>query len=87
MNTVLCPNKSNEEKRIEFCKGLVMSNDLDFQDVIWTDKCSVQLELHREVTYHRKGEPARMCSRPKHLAKVHVCVGGGGFRSKELLQS
>lgn len=44
-------------------------------DVIWTDECSVQLESHRKVTYHRKGEPSKMCRRPKHPPKVHVWGG------------
>ena len=35
----------------------------------------MQLESHRKTTYHRKGEPAKMCSRPKHPAKVHVWGG------------
>ena len=50
---------------MEFCKELVENDDLTFSDVIWTDECSVQLESRRKVTYHRKGEPARMCSKPK----------------------
>ena len=52
-----------------------MNNDIMFQDVIWTDECSVQLESHSKVTYHRSGEPAEMCPKPKHLAKVHELGG------------
>ena len=68
-------SERNQEKRLEFCKDLINRNDLNFSDVIWTDECSVQLESHRKVTYHRKGEPSRMCGRPKHPAKVHVWGG------------
>lgn len=68
-------SERNQEKRVEFCRQLIENNDLEFSDVIWTDECSVQLESHRKVTYHRIGEPARMCSRPKHPAKVHVWGG------------
>ena len=63
------------KKRLEFYKELIEKNDLDFTEVIWTDECSVQLENHRKVMYHRKGEPAKMCPRPKHPAKVHVWSG------------
>ena len=68
-------SERNQEKRVEFCRQLIENNDLEFSDVIWTDESSVQLESHRKVTYHRIGEPARMCSRPKHPAKVHVWGG------------
>ena len=54
-------SERNVEKRLKFCKDLVDKNDMDFGDVIWTDECSVLLESHRKVIYHRKGEPAKMC--------------------------
>lgn len=69
-NTVLRTHQREESR--EAGQELIKNNDLDFADVIWTDECSAQLESHRKVTYHRIGEPARMCSRPKHPAKVHV---------------
>ena len=68
-------SERNQEKRVEFCKKLVENDNLIFSNVIWTDECSVQLESHRKVTYHRRGEPARMCSKAKHPAKVHVWGG------------
>ena len=52
--------------------GWVIGGDLDLDDVIWTDECSVQLESHRKTMYHKQGEPSRMVSRPKHPPKVHV---------------
>ena len=68
-------SERNQEKRVEFCKELIENDDLTFSDVIWTDECSVQLESYGKVTYYRKGEPAKMCSKPKHPAKVHVWGG------------
>ena len=65
----------NKEKRMEWCLDRVISGDLDLSDVIWTDECSVQLESHRKVTYHKLGEPSKMVSRPKHPPKVHVWAG------------
>ena len=65
----------NKEKRMEWCLEMVLAGDLDFEDVIWTDECSVQLESHRKITYHKVGQPAKMISRPKHPAKVHVWAG------------
>lgn len=65
----------NKEKRMEWCLDRVISDDLDMEDVIWTDECSVQLESHRKTTYHKEGEPSRMISRLKHPPKVHVWAG------------
>ena len=68
-------SENNQEKRVGFCKELIEKDDLNFSDVIWTDECSVKIESHRKVTYYWKGEPAKMCSKPKHPAKVHVWGG------------
>ena len=47
-------------------------NDLELSGIIWTDKCSVHLESHCKISYHKRGEPSKMVSRPKHPLKVHV---------------
>ena len=65
----------NKEKRVEWCLDRVIAGDLDLNDVIWTDECSVQLESHRKTMYHKQGEPSRMVSRPKYPPKVHVWAG------------
>ena len=46
-------NEVNKEKRMEWCLDRVLSNDLRLSDVIWTDECSVQLESHRKIMYHK----------------------------------
>ena len=68
-------SEGNQEKRLDYCKSLITTNDLEFPDVIWTDECSVQLESHRKIVYHRRGEPSKLCGRPKHPYKVHVWGG------------
>ena len=50
----------------------MIAGDLDLDDVIWTDECSVQLESHHKTAYYEQGEPFRMVSRPKH---PHVWAG------------
>ena len=50
----------------------VLLNELELNDVIWTDEYSVQLESHRKISYHKHGEPSKMVSRPKHPPKVYV---------------
>ena len=55
---------------MEWCLDRVIAVDLDMEDVIWTDECSVQLKSYHKTTYHKQREPSRMVSRPKHPPKV-----------------
>ena len=45
-----------------------------FEDVIWGDETTVQLESHRH-SYRKIGEPATPKPRPKHPLKLHVWAG------------
>ena len=65
----------NKEKRVEWCQEQIRAGDLRFANVVWTDECTVQLESHRLMTYHRIGEAARLKPRPKHPLKIHVWGG------------
>ena len=66
----------NKEKRVEWCQEQIRAGDLRFTNVVWTDECTVQLESHCRMTYHRIGEAARLKPRPKHPPppKIHVGV-------------
>ena len=44
-------SESNQEKRVEWCKERVETNDMDFDDVLFTDECTVQLDSHRRITF------------------------------------
>ena len=47
-------------KRLEWAREYLQASQEDgFQDVVWTDECSVQLETHRRHSYRRKGELPR----------------------------
>ena len=46
-----------------------------FQDVIYTDESTVQLESYRRHSYRKKGQAATLKPRPKHPTKVHVWAG------------
>ena len=46
-----------------------------FDDVIWSDESSIQLQSHRRHSYRKRGEPAVLKPRAKHPTKVHVCAG------------
>ena len=62
---------------MEWCLDRVIAGDLEFDDVIWTDECSVQLESHRKITYHKQGQPLtkkclkRACA---HACTVYDCL-------------
>ena len=62
----------NKVKRLEFVE---LYGEDDFENVIFTDECTVQLETHKRFCCRKKGEAARPKPRPKHPVKVHVWAG------------
>ena len=46
-----------------------------FDDVIWSDETSVQLEAHRCFCYRKEGMKPKPKPRPKHSIEVHVWAG------------
>ena len=46
-----------------------------FENVIWSDETTVQLESHRRHSYRKKGEQATLKPHPKHPIKLHVWAG------------
>ena len=61
-------------KRLEFAEQYLRDNE-QFDDVIFTDECSVRLENHSKITFHRKWQQPRLKGKPKHPFKVHVWGG------------
>ena len=52
---------ANKAKRLRWAREYHQaSKENGFQDVVWTDECSVQLETHRWHSYRRKGELPRL---------------------------
>ena len=47
----------------------------DFENVVWTDEASVQLETHRKRCYRKLGEMPKPKPRAKHPVKVYVWGG------------
>ena len=62
----------NRVKRLEWAKKVLGAT---FEDVIWTDETSVQLESHRRFHCYKKGLKPRYKPQPKHPVKVHVWAG------------
>ena len=64
----------NRVKRLEFSEQCLRENE-QFDNVIFTDECSVLLENHSKISFHRKWEQPKLKGRPKHPVKVHVWAG------------
>ena len=64
----------NRAKRLEYCRRC-LENAENFEDVVFTDECTVALENSAHISFHRWWEPAKLKGRPKHPLKVHVWAG------------
>ena len=62
----------NKEKRLDWARTYLHDN---FDNVIWSDETTVQLETHRRRCYRKEGEQPRPKPRPKHPTKLHVWAG------------
>ena len=62
----------NKIKRLEWARNYLHDN---FEDVIWTDETTVQLQTHRRFCCRKEGEKPRLKPCPKHPIKVHVWAG------------
>lgn len=64
--------QQNKEKRLEWAQMYLHDN---FDNVIFSDETTVQLETHRRHCYRKLGEKPRPKPRAKHPTKVHVWAG------------
>jgi hypothetical protein len=64
----------NKEKRLEWCRARLEEGDT-FENVVWTDESTVQLDSYRAKSYYKEGQPVPLKPKPKHPAKVHVWAG------------
>ena len=64
----------NKEKRVEWCNEMINSNET-FENVIFTDECSIQLDHHGRLCFRKRGQPRQLKPKPKHPIKVHVWAG------------
>lgn len=66
--------RANRITRLEFSQKCLW-DDEHFEDGIFTDECSVMLENHAKISFHREWEQPKLKGRPKHPLKVHVRGG------------
>ena len=63
---------ANKEKRLAWARE---HKGLNFEDVVYTDETTVQIEAHRRTCCYKKGQKPRYKPKPKHPVKVHVWAG------------
>ena len=66
--------EANWVKRLEFCMKCLEDNE-QFDDVIFTDECSVHMEKHAKLCFRRRWEQPKLKGRAKHPFKVHIWAG------------
>lgn len=64
----------NKVKRLEFAQRVIDTEDT-FENVIFSDECSISLQQFRRTCYRKIGEPPKRKPKPKHLLKLHVKAG------------
>ena len=62
----------NIAKRLEWATN---NKDMLFDDVIYTDETTVQMESHRRLCSYKRGQKPRYKPKPKHPLKLHVWAG------------
>ena len=66
--------EANRQKRLSYALKCLEDNE-QFDDVIWSDECNVQLDWNGMITFHRWWEPVHQKGKPKHPFKVSVWAG------------
>ena len=64
----------NKRKRLIWCQFLQRTNE-KYENVIFTDECTVQLERHSRLCFRRRRQHRRLKPRPKHPLKLHIWGG------------
>ena len=62
---------ANKQKRLKWAQDTLRAALHDgFQDVVWTDETTVQLECHRRYACHKVGQPPRL--KPRYVRILYV---------------
>lgn len=64
----------NKIKRVNWCEERIKDNE-KFEDVIFTDECTVELDNHGRICFRKIKQPRKLKPRAKHPIKVHVWAG------------
>ena len=62
----------NKEKRLEWARTYLPEADGGFDNVVWTDESSIQLETHRRHCYRKRGD-APKC-KPRYVCSKGIVI-------------
>ena len=66
--------EANKTKRLDWCNNCIKEKET-FDNLIFTDESTIQLECHRRKSFRKKKMPRKLKYRYKHPLKVHVWGG------------
>ena len=66
--------QTNKRKRLIWCKEQLRVKE-SFDNVIFTDECTVQLDSHSRLCFRKSRQPHVLKQRAKHPVKVHIWRG------------
>ena len=72
---------ANKQKQLDWAER---HTDLAFNDVVWTDECTVQLESHRRFCCRKRGQPAK--NKPRYTECVAAVFIAGILRTCTCIQ-
>uniref|UniRef100_A0A1X7U2U5 Tc1-like transposase DDE domain-containing protein n=1 Tax=Amphimedon queenslandica TaxID=400682 RepID=A0A1X7U2U5_AMPQE len=68
--------EANKSKRLQWARDNLDEYERNgFEDVLFTDESSIQLECHHRFCCRKKGKPAKHKPKAKHPCKVHIWAG------------
>ena len=74
-------SEKNRDARVTWCNEQIAEGDLYFENVVWSDECTVQLESYHHITFRKKGQLVVYRMGPKHPPPK--CMYGQGFLDEE----
>ena len=64
----------NKKKRLIWCKQQLRAEE-QFNDVVFTDESTIQLEQHSRLCFRQQNQPRILKQRAKHPIKIHIWGG------------
>ena len=64
----------NKVKRKDWCQQQIDMKE-KFDNVIFTDECTVQLDHHGRLCFRKELQPRKLKQKPKHPSKIHIWGG------------
>ena len=63
---------NNKEKRVSWAEQYLEEAEDGFEDVIWSDESTIQIETHKQYCYQQKGCSPK--SKPRYVCKFEYAI-------------